>query len=165
MRLYLSYRSSDAAIARRLYERAVVLHGASQVIVNPEVHLPPHREMGEYIAQTMAGCDQALILIGPQWTGIDDLGCLRLSPADEPIYSEVTTALAHVPQVVPVLVNGIRGLPAPDDLPDDLHDLYKWPPVVLDEDSGLAAIFGTPTAFHWLRYGLMLDWLRLAKIE
>ncbi len=164
-RVYISYRSSDAAAARALYQRAVMVYGVSQVLVNPEVYLPQHRQMGEYIAQQMSTCQQAFIMIGPEWTGIDDLGCLRLSPADEPVHSEVATALEHVPQIVPVLVNGIRGLPAPDELPEDFHGLYKWTPVVMRDLNDLNQLIHPPTLFHSLRYMIGFEWLRLTPIQ
>ena len=164
-RVYLSYRSSDAVMARNVYRRAVMVYGVSQVMVNPEVYLPQHRQMDEFIAQQMRNCQRALIIIGPEWTGIDELGYLRLSPADEPVHSEVATALEFVPEIVPILVNGVRGLPAPDELPEDFHSLYKWPPVVLRKPADLDMIIEPPNFFHSLRYMIGFEWLRLTPIQ
>ena len=164
-RVYLSYRSSDAAIARHIYQRAVMIYGVSQVLVNPEVYLPQHRQMDEFIAQQMRSCQRALIVIGPEWTGIDELGCLRLSPADEPVHSEVATALEFVPNIVPILVNGVRAMPAPDELPEEFHGLYDWKPAVLRKPADLDTIFESPNLLHGLRYILGFEWLRLTPIQ
>ena len=164
-RVYLSYRSTDAAIARIVYQRAVMVYGVSQVMVNPEVHLPQHRQMGEFIAQQMSRCQRAFIIIGPEWTGIDELGCLRLSPADEPVHSEVAAALEFVPEIVPILVNGVRALPAPDDLPEEFHSLYDRPPIILRKPADLDKIIDSPNIFHSLRYMIGFEWLRQTAIN
>lgn len=164
-RVYLSYRSSDAAIAHAIYQRAVLTYGVSRVVVNPEVYLPQHRQMDEYILQQMKACHKAFLIIGPEWTGIDELGYVRLSPADEPVHSEVTSALAVVPEVVPVLVNGMRALPAPDELPEEFHSLYDWEPVTLRRSEDLNRLIPPPHVFHWLRYAVALEWLRLTPLQ
>lgn len=164
-RVYLSYRSSDGAIAEAIYRRAVMVYGVSKVMVNPEVYLPQHRQMEEFIAHQMSQCQRALLVIGPDWTGIDELGVQRLSPADEPVHSEVAYALESVPEVIPVLVNGVRALPAPDELPEEFHSLYDWSPVVLSRPDAMDRLIPPPNPFHWLRYLVGFEWLRLTSIQ
>lgn len=166
-RVYISYRSSDAPVVRHIYRRAVLALSSRSVLLNPEDSLPASMALEDYIDSMMRTCDAALIVIGPSWAGIDEYGRFLLSSADVPVQPEVIAALKYVPQVIPVLVNGIKNLPAPDELPENMHRLYDCGiavlrPQYLQQD--LASLIHPPSAKRLLQYGLGLEWLRWQRI-
>jgi hypothetical protein len=195
-RIYISYRSEDADIVQRIYNRAIETYGSTNIILNPEERLPHDvsrmgdflERLGSYrtgrIRQTstpveaesmtldlaledlidnlMSGCQVVLLIVGPTWSGVDEFGRFLLSSADVPVGIEVAAALRSECRVIPVLVNGVRALPPPDDLPEGLDAIYETHPVIVRPehfDDDIRQLIAPPTLLRRLEYWLTLGWL------
>ncbi len=166
-RVYISYRSSDATVVRQLYRRAALAYGSRNVLLNPEDSVPLNTPLESYIDNIVSGCHVVLVVIGPNWAGIDEYGRFLLSSADVPVQPEVVAALKHAPQVINILVNGISMMPSPDDLPENLHRLYECEAAILRPQhlqDDLAKLIPPPSPLRWLQYGLSLEWLKNRRI-
>lgn len=116
----------------------------------------------DLIENLMGGCQAVVIVVGHAWSGVDEFGRFLLSSADVPVGLEIDIALRSGCQVIPVLVNGIRALPPPDELPENLHGLYDTRPVVLRPNHfypDIRQLIETPSLLNRLRYWLTLAWL------
>lgn len=166
-RVYISYRSSDAAVVRQIYRRAVLAYGNRNVLLNPEDTVPLNTPLENYIENIISGCHVVLIVIGPQWAGIDEYGRFLLSSADVPIQPEVVAAIKNAPRIINVLVNGVQAMPAPDELPENLQPLYDEEIVILRPQhfqADLARLIKPPSPLRVLQYGLTLEWLKQRRI-
>jgi hypothetical protein len=79
--------------------------------------------------------DAALVVIGPGWLEVTDVGGQRrLDDPEDHVRSEVRAALGSAKPVVPVLVGG-ASLPFEDDLPDDIAALARRQAVELRDET------------------------------
>lgn len=125
MRIFVSYRRADAAPwAGRLQDSLAARLGAD-AIFQDVVAVLPGQDFTEAIAAALAGCDAALVVIGPQWLRVTDAdGNRRLDQPGDHVRTEIEAALDSAARVIPVLVGG-AGLPAEDDLPVSLRPLAR----------------------------------------
>ncbi|MEM9892964.1 MAG: toll/interleukin-1 receptor domain-containing protein [Actinomycetota bacterium] len=122
--VFLSYRRDDSAAATgRLYDRLARRLGRDQVFQDVDT-LPLGEDFDAIVASYIDQADVVLIVIGPGWlTASDDAGRHRLSQPDDPVATEIRTALANDgATVVPVLVDGAT-MPTEAELPEDLRPL------------------------------------------
>lgn len=160
-RIYISYRTSDSQIVHHIYERAIQTHGYDNVVIHPEDSLPLHMPITTWVDSLINGCHYILIVIGPDWTGLDQFGRYKLSEGDV-IYMETRYALQSRRKVLPVLVNGVTTLPPADRLPPDLVGLTDLQPIILHPVSfkaDLDRLIAAPTTLQRLRYLSSLRWL------
>ena len=108
-RLYLCYRNQDSAVADVIAGRWRIKHGRHSVVIDPLRDKPDNISLLMHIETKMLHADAIWILIGQQWSGIDEYGRYRLSTADIPIHSEVQQALNMDIPVSILLVNGVEG--------------------------------------------------------
>ena len=87
------------------------------------------------VDRAISTSDVSLVVIGPQWLGATDSeGRRRLDDPEDPVRSEVRSALASANPVVPVLV-GDAALPSEGDLPDDIAQLARRQAVELRDET------------------------------
>jgi hypothetical protein len=125
MRLFISYRRDDTAgRAGRLFDMLVSRFGRRNVFQDVAA-IAPGADFTEQVANAIAKCDAALVVIGPEWLDLRSPdGTRRLDESDDYVRREVHTALTAGVPVVPVLV-GAAELPAAADLPDELRPLVN----------------------------------------
>jgi hypothetical protein len=197
-RIYISYRSEDADIVQRIYNRAIETYGKSNILLNPEERVPQDAsEVGEFlerlgsyrtgrlhgrdslmdeqdlmlkgdvlledvIENLIDSCQVVLLIVGKSWSGVDEFGRFLLSSADVPVGIEVDIALHSRCQVIPVLVNGVKALPPPDEIPEALHMIYETRPVILRSqhfERDIRQLIAPPSFSRRLEYWLTLGWL------
>ena len=89
----------------------------------------------DQVDRAISTSDVSLVVIGPQWLGATDSeGRRRLDDPEDPVRSEVRSALASANPVVPVLV-GDAALPSEGDLPDDIAQLARRQAVELRDET------------------------------
>ncbi|HEX6145641.1 MAG TPA: toll/interleukin-1 receptor domain-containing protein [Acidimicrobiia bacterium] len=125
MRVFLSYRRDDTAgRAGRLHDALVSRLGPRNVFMDVAT-IAVGTDFVEQVDRAIAGSDVSLVVIGPNWLGIEDAdGRRRLDDPDDHVRSEVRSALGSSNPVVPVLV-GDATLPTEDELPSDLVTLVR----------------------------------------
>ncbi len=89
----------------------------------------------DQVDRAISTSDVSLVVIGPGWLGVTDSeGRRRLDDPEDPVRSEVRSALASPNPVVPVLV-GDASLPTEDELPDDIAHLARRQAVELRDET------------------------------
>ena len=89
----------------------------------------------DQVERAISTSDVSLVVIGPQWlAATDSEGRRRLDDPEDPVRSEVRSALASANPVVPVLV-GDAALPSEGDLPDDIAQLARRQAVELRDET------------------------------
>ncbi|MGH3667051.1 MAG: TIR domain-containing protein, partial [Acidimicrobiia bacterium] len=89
----------------------------------------------DQVDRAISASDVSLVVIGPGWLGVTDSeGRRRLDDPEDPVRSEVRSALASPNPVVPVLV-GDASLPTEDELPDDIAHLARRQAVELRDET------------------------------
>ena len=89
----------------------------------------------DQVERAISTSDVSLVVIGPQWlAATDSEGRRRLDDPEDPVRSEVRSALASTNPVVPVLV-GDAALPSEGDLPDDIAQLARRQAVELRDET------------------------------
>ncbi|MCA9893747.1 MAG: hypothetical protein KC615_12245 [Anaerolineae bacterium] len=151
-RLYLCYRNQDSAVADVIAGRWRIKHGRHSVVIDPLRDKPDNISLLMHIETKMLHADAIWILIGQQWSGIDEYGRYRLSTADIPIHSEVQQALNMDIPVSILLVNGVEGLPPPDEIPDELQGIYDLPVCVIDSPQALDRVISPPSLWQRIKY-------------
>ena len=159
-RIYISYRSTDEAIALAIYERAMQTHGATNVLINPENTIPRNMPVTDWVDALINGCHYIIIVIGQDWTGVDDFGVFKLTDGDM-VYEEVAQALNSRRTIIPVLVDGVTQMPDQDALPESLHRLLDIQPIILrpGHPEDLDLLIPSPDFVQRLRYFLSFQWI------
>jgi uncharacterized membrane protein len=118
-RIFISYRRADsAAIVGHLYER-LVAHYSGDCVFRDIDDIPLGVNFYDHVKHELAGCDVALIVIGPEWVDARGRDTPRIMRDDDPVRIEVETALASGAYVIPVLVQG-AAMPSAESLPPSL---------------------------------------------
>lgn len=164
--IYLCYRSSDDAVVNQIYARCVQALGRRRVLIDPEDSLPLDVSLEDHINKLIFGCQHILIIVGPNWTGLDEYGRYRLSTSDVPVYSEIRAALRSNNPITIVCVDGVSGLPPREMLPTEFHGLYDFQQITLRNETfeqDLDRIVPAPTTRQKWRHLLSMDWLALQR--
>ena len=124
--IFISYRRDDSRhAAGRLADDLSQAFGAERIFRDIE-GIDLGVDFAKSLERAMAACSVMLVLIAPQWLGVQDnkRGGRRLDQADDWIRKEIVTALKRDVRVVPVLLEGAH-LPDAADLPADLQPLVR----------------------------------------
>lgn len=118
-KVVMLYRRADsAAIAGRMYDRFVAHFGEDAVFLDI-YDIPLARDWREQVKDMTIHGGALVALIGPRWLGKGPDGHVRIQDIDDPVRTELETALdANVP-VFPVLLEG-ASMPTVAELPDSL---------------------------------------------
>jgi len=136
--IFLSYRREDASgWAGRLFASLRAQLPDTTVFMDVD-NIPPGVKFAEYIAQSVAGCDVLLALVGPRWSSEENLRRLgELNEKGEPkdfVRLEIVAALQRNVRVVPTRV-GDATLPARSALPEDMRELLERNDYVISDRS------------------------------
>ncbi|MEM7766865.1 MAG: toll/interleukin-1 receptor domain-containing protein [Pseudomonadota bacterium] len=144
--LYVSYRRSDAPaaaarigdhLAERFGDRKVFMDrdGPTRFSQAPASHAAAFGDtFDERVARHLATACAMVVVIGPGWLAPDGTKRPKLWAGDDYVRFELTTALERGIRVLPVLVEGAIGLPAPDALPPELAPLVDQTAIILRPD-------------------------------
>lgn len=161
-RIYISYRIQDSNIVKQIVRRCLQTYGIHSVIANPQESCPPETSLKQHIDNLMFTTQSVLLVVGPDWSGIDEFGRFKLSSADLPVGTEVRVALRSEKQVILVLVNGAQ-LPYSDAVPDDLQGIFQLSVAQLrDKTLGqdLNQLIPPPSLSNKLLYYFSLAWTK-----
>lgn len=128
-RIFISYRTADGmdkatALARDLG----AVFGDDQVFLDKD-DLHGGSRWREEVAREISQRSVLLLLLTPQLlTAIDAAGRLRIADNADPVRREVTIALAHGAQLIPLLCDGVAMPPVAADLPAPFSQLgdFTW---------------------------------------
>jgi WD40 repeat protein len=127
-KFFINYRQSDSlSECQEIYEALSRRYGRSRVFKDSET-LPPGKNFLHALGMTnlpklIRRCDCMLALIGESWLETRDAGGeRRLDQPNDPVRTEIETAIAADLAVIPVLVGG-ADLPTAERLPDSLKAL------------------------------------------
>jgi TIR domain len=122
LRILVSYRRRDSeAIAGRVRDRLVRHFGEDSVFMDID-SIPLGVDFRDYITSAIKRADILLVVIGPNWLGIQADGSSRLDDETDPVRLEIEVAQENRIQIIPILVNG-AAIPPPNALP---HSLMKF---------------------------------------
>lgn len=123
--VFISYRREDAASsAGRLFDHLAGRLGRQNVFMDVDA-MEPGVDFHEVLDQRVANCDALIAVIGRDWLTVTTAdGQRRLERDDDFVRIEIASALSRNVRVIPLLVDG-AGVPAPEDLPDDLKPLAR----------------------------------------
>lgn len=128
--VFISYRRDDAGgHAGRLADRLIARFGADRVFMDVQ-DIQPGQNFEQAIQQTLDGCHDVLVVIGPRWLQILQT---RQAQGEDFVRHEVASALASGKTVIPVLVGGAK-MPAGDALPAQLAALGRCQAVEVRDD-------------------------------
>lgn len=118
--LFINYRNDDQTYAPLLLDRELVRRFGAHNVFRAGRSLPLARDFRPEILRRVAECDLLLALIGPSWSGPENLA--RLRDPEDWVRQEIVLALESDIPVLPVLLDG-RGRPSAADLPEQLGPL------------------------------------------
>ncbi len=122
--IFISYRRSDTAgWAGRLADHLKSAFGDERVFIDVS-DIDPGDDFERAIDAMLDRVDAVVVMIGPEWTTVEDDHGPRLARPDDHVRREVADALRSDVRVLPVLVDGAV-MPATDQLPDDLQPLAR----------------------------------------
>lgn len=120
--VFISYRRSDSAPwAGRLRDRLVAELPERHVFFDID-NISLGVDFRKVIADTLADCDDVLLLIGPGWLERDSDGVRRVDDAADLHRVEVESSLRSGTRLIPILVGG-ASMPRAEDLPEPMREL------------------------------------------
>ena len=120
--IFISYRREDTqGQAGRLHDDLAARFGKDAVFMDV-TNIEPGRDFREAIEQNVQQCDVLLTVIGKRWLDKSESGGRRIDDSQDYVRLETASALKRKIPVIPVLVQG-AGMPAKDELPQDLKNL------------------------------------------
>lgn len=133
--VFISYRRGPTAPwAGRLADRFISRLGTDVVFLDVD-SIPAGADFTETIEDRLKLVDTLIVLIGPDWLGVDKAsGARRIDDPDDFVRREVALSIESGRRVIPVLVDGAT-MPKPSELPDDVAPLARRNAVVLLHDS------------------------------
>src|SRR5262245_29324051 len=130
--IFLVYRRYDTgSMTGRIYERLETRFGREKIFVDIDP-IPVGCDFVEYLEQAIVACRAMVVMIGPNWLGIDHKGGPRR--IDRPLdylRLELEIAIGHGVTLIPVLVDG-ASMPARSELPETIATLADQPPIPLN---------------------------------
>lgn len=118
-KVVMLYRRADsAAIAGRMYDRFVAHYGQNAVFMDV-YSIPLATDWREHVSSMSLHGGLVVALIGPRWIGRKPDGNARIEDPDDPVRTELETALRSNVPVFPVLVEAAT-MPGAADLPASL---------------------------------------------
>jgi len=124
-RVFISYRRIDSEDATaRIYDYLVTQLGKRNIFKDVDA-IPPGEDFVERIRSEIRKCDVVLVVIGQQWSQIEDeSGNRRLTNPRDVVRLEIELALAEQKRLVPVLVHG-AAMPRETELPESLKPIRR----------------------------------------
>ncbi len=120
--VFISYRRSDSAPwAGRLRDRLVAELPDRHVFFDID-NISLGVDFRKVIADTLAECDDVLLLVGPGWLERDNDGVRRIDDVADLHRVEVETSLRSGTRLIPILVGG-ASMPRSDELPEPMREL------------------------------------------
>lgn len=121
--IFISYRRQDSQMAAgRLADCIKEEFGDAEIFRDVE-NIDPGADFTEVLGRALNSCVVMLVVIGPQWLGIQDKnGRRRLDSPTDWTRVEVATALQRNIRVIPVLLEN-TAMPEEAELPPDLAKL------------------------------------------
>ncbi len=147
--IFLSYRRDDSAgYAGRLRDSLEERVGRGEVFRDVDT-LEPGQDFVATIDERVHACRVFLTLIGRDWLEARDRsGTLRLQQPGDYVRREVAVALARDNVVViPVLTEG-AGMPAEEQLPEDMRALVRREAITLRDESWDGDVDRLAAAIH-----------------
>ena len=125
-RIFISYRTSDGADkATRLARDLGEVFGDAQVFIDKE-DLGGGAPWREAIGAALHAKPVLLVLITPDAIGGRDAqGRLRIAQPDDPVRTEISTAITAGAHLIPLLADGVERLPDAAQLPPPLDQLAE----------------------------------------
>lgn len=148
MNLFISYRRADTeATARSLQQKFLRTPDVAKIFLDHDA-IPKGKDFTKVINQAIRRSAACIILIGPNWRGVDAGGTARMSSPDDFVRREVEMALQGNRKVIVVLTDDTP-MPKAHELPESLHPLLRINAIRLrqadfksDTDKLLDAAFG-----------------------
>lgn len=165
--IYISYRPKDAETVELIAQRIMLCFGEHALQMNPTMSCPSNDRLDYHIESMMDGSEIILIVIGQDWSGLDEFGRFRLSSADVPIYYELKIALRGERKVIIVLIDN-ADIPPPNELPEEFHLLYDLQVVSLRPESfaeDLAKFLPISSLQDWFNYWFKGVWRRKRAVS
>ncbi|MEL7071702.1 MAG: SUMF1/EgtB/PvdO family nonheme iron enzyme [Cyanobacteria bacterium J06581_3] len=123
-RIFVSYRRSDAAEARQVYDRLVSYFGEDAIFLDAIV-IAPGENFADRIDKALEQCEILLVLIGRRWLESPARSTQRrLDNSSDWIRLEIESFLNRDVHVIPVLLDG-ASVPIRQDLPKSLRGLLR----------------------------------------
>jgi hypothetical protein len=121
--VFISYRRENTAgEATALYRDLVSRLGKNSVFMDVD-SIALGRDFRSILQETLASCDQMLVLIGRNWADVKDgAGRTRLENPEDYVRLEIEAALKRNIPVTPVFVQGAL-MPTPEQLTGEIKDL------------------------------------------
>lgn len=132
-RIFLSYRRVDSAgRTGRLQDALEARFGRDKVFQDIE-SLDAGVDFPDAVDRILATCDAVLVIIGRDWSSVEETKGRRLEQEDDLVRIEVASALKRDNvRVIPVLVDGAV-MPKAEELPEDLRALVRKNAVELSD--------------------------------
>lgn len=132
-RIFLSYRRVDSAgRTGRLQDALEARFGRDKVFQDIE-SLDAGVDFPDAVDRILASCDAVLVMIGRDWSSVEEMKGRRLDQEDDLVRIEVASALKRDNvRVIPVLVDGAV-MPKAEELPEDLRALVRKNAVELSD--------------------------------
>jgi hypothetical protein len=136
VRIFISYRRTDAASASRALADALKLRFGSENVFFDAKDVEAGAAWREDVVRRVCASDVVLAVIGPHWLAAarDHMGRAVLDGAEDVLLLEVETALQRGRTVIPVLVDGAE-LPSRDSLARAFRPLIDRQATVLRHTS------------------------------
>lgn len=157
----MSYRRADTQeIADLLYARLAGQFGASNVFMD-RADIEHGQRWRDEVTRQIVAADMFVVLIGPSW-----LQTLRTrAEQDDVLRSELTSALGHQRQIIPVLIDGTP-MPSVEQLPPEVRGLTEFQALPLTAetlDRAMLSLLGRlkpgwRLAVSW-GFGQLFGWL------
>ena len=134
--IFLSYRRDTLKSALNIYQ---AVDPEKKNVFIDQTGLGGGIRFPDRLLAEAAGCRLMIVVIGASWLGLsrDSRGIARIMQDDDWVRREVAIALAGGKAILPVLLDDVP-MPSIDQLPTDLHDLWKWQAMPLRETSYVA---------------------------
>ncbi len=130
--IFISYRRTDSSCwAGRIYDRLAALYGPDSVYRDTH-SIPAGQEFPPHIHQAINKSQIVLVVIGPQWSGVEEGGQRRIDNKEDVVRQEIEAALVEKKKILPILVDTTT---MPADLPLSIKALAGYNSIaVRDKD-------------------------------
>ncbi len=121
--IFLNYRPNDRpGMTGRISDQLVMSFGLD-AIYNPTIIVPPGADVRVYRRQALQSCVVMLVVIGPAWLrSRANNSASKLADENDPVRTEIVTALGASKQVIPVLL-GDTTMPQTENIPYEMGEL------------------------------------------
>lgn len=119
LKISVSYRRTDSAMAGRIFDRLVQRFGKKSLFIDID-NIPFGGDFRKHVDDALKSSDLLIAMVGPKWLGGEGKDSKIARDAD-PVRVEIETALKQKLPVLPVLLDDAR-MPEPSELPESIRD-------------------------------------------